>query len=299
MKISVVTINLNNLAGLKKTYESLTSQTYQNWEWVVIDGGSTMGDKEFLEAHTGEIAYWCSEKDKGVYNAQNKSLSHTTGDYIIFMNSGDTFYDAEVMTHIFSKAYTDDVIYGDWVQVWEDGHYMDVSSPKKVSLFQLCCLSNLCHQSMFIKREKILSSPYDESYRIYADWAKWIDWVKRGCTFRYVPYKICYFEMGGISGTKQLMEEEKTRLERDVFPPAMGEASKFIARLQYDLQQLRHDLQQEMTRAYESEKKLVEMGSMHPLSLEADRYIKEKQIYRKIIHTAIRLIHLLKKSPKN
>ena len=89
MKFSIVTINYNNLAGLKKTRESIISQTCKNYEWIVIDGGSTDGAKEFLQEHSNEMSYWCSEKDKGVYNAQNKGIALAKGDYMICMNSGD------------------------------------------------------------------------------------------------------------------------------------------------------------------------------------------------------------------
>ena len=91
MKLSIITVNLNNLEGLKKTYESVVSQTFTDYEWLVIDGGSTDGSREFIEQHQDKFAYWCSEPDKGIYNAMNKGIVRAKGEYLNFMNSGDYF----------------------------------------------------------------------------------------------------------------------------------------------------------------------------------------------------------------
>ena len=91
MKLSIITVNLNNLEGLKKTYESVVCQTFTDYEWLVIDGGSTDGSREFIEQHQDKFAYWCSEPDKGIYNAMNKGIVKAKGEYLNFMNSGDCF----------------------------------------------------------------------------------------------------------------------------------------------------------------------------------------------------------------
>ena len=91
MKLSIITVNLNNLEGLKKTYESVVCQTFTDYEWLVIDGGSTDGSREFIEEHQDKFAYWCSEPDKGIYNAMNKGIVRAKGEYLNFMNSGDYF----------------------------------------------------------------------------------------------------------------------------------------------------------------------------------------------------------------
>lgn len=91
MKVTVITINYNNLQGLKRTIPSVLSQTCNDFEFIVIDGGSTDGSKEYIELQNG-ISQWVSEKDKGIYNAMNKAVSMAHGDYCIFMNSGDHFF---------------------------------------------------------------------------------------------------------------------------------------------------------------------------------------------------------------
>lgn len=81
MKLSIITINYNNLQGLRNTFQSVISQTWQEFEWIVIDGGSTDGGKELLEEHQEKFSYWVSEPDKGIYNAMNKGISHANGEY--------------------------------------------------------------------------------------------------------------------------------------------------------------------------------------------------------------------------
>ena len=112
MKLSIITVNLNNLEGLKKTYESVVCQTFTDYEWIVIDGGSTDGSREFIEQHQDKFAYWCSEPDKGIYNAMNKGIMRAKGEYLNFMNSGDCFACKETLAGVFNKPRKEDILYG-------------------------------------------------------------------------------------------------------------------------------------------------------------------------------------------
>src|SRR5690606_20733259 len=91
--LTIITINLNNLEGLKTTIESVLSQTWQEFEYIVIDGGSTDGGKEYIESQKTHLNYWVSEPDKGIYNAMNKGILKSSGKYLLFLNSGDHLYD--------------------------------------------------------------------------------------------------------------------------------------------------------------------------------------------------------------
>jgi glycosyltransferase involved in cell wall biosynthesis len=112
MKLSIITINYNNKAGLQKTIDSVICQTWKDYEWIIIDGGSTDGSKELIEQYQQHFAYWCSEPDKGVYNAMNKGVEHAHGMYVSFMNSGDVFHDGDVLANVFSKALHGDILIG-------------------------------------------------------------------------------------------------------------------------------------------------------------------------------------------
>ncbi|MDR2910496.1 MAG: glycosyltransferase [Bacteroidales bacterium] len=89
MKLSIITINLNNVAGLQKTIESVVKQTFTDYEYIVIDGGSTDGSADIIKQHANKITYWVSEPDKGIYNAMNKGIRVAKGEYCLFLNSGD------------------------------------------------------------------------------------------------------------------------------------------------------------------------------------------------------------------
>lgn len=220
-KVSIITITYNNLDGLKKTRESIISQTYGDYEWIVIDGGSTDGTKEFLQEHADEMSYWCSEKDKGVYNAQNKGTSQASGDYCIYMNAGDTFYDKEVLEKVFSEIHEEDILYGDWAQVFPDGkkRYIEPSDSVDYAFF---FVDNICHQAMFIKTSLLKESPYDESYRLYADWAKWTEFAYKGKTFKYIHQRICYFMMDGMSAeNEENNEKERKRVIEECYPGSL------------------------------------------------------------------------------
>ena len=95
MKLSIITINYNHKEGLLKTIKSVVNQTYHDIEYIVIDGGSTDGSKEYIESKQEYINQWVSEKDHGVYNAMNKAIRMAQGEYCIFMNSGDHFFSSQ------------------------------------------------------------------------------------------------------------------------------------------------------------------------------------------------------------
>ena len=220
-KVSIITITYNNLDGLKKTRESIISQTYGDYEWIVIDGGSTDGTREFLQEHAEEMSYWCSEKDEGVYNAQNKGTSQASGDYCIYMNAGDTFYDKEVLEKVFSEVHEEDILYGDWAQVFPNGKKKYIEPGNSVD-YAFFFVDNICHQAMFIKTSLLKESPYDETYRLYADWAKWTEFAYKGKTFKYIHQRICYFMMDGMSAeNEENNEKERKRVIEECYPGSL------------------------------------------------------------------------------
>jgi glycosyltransferase involved in cell wall biosynthesis len=89
MKLSVITINYNNAIGLRKTIESVVNQTFRDYEYIIIDGGSTDGSVDVIKEYADKIDYWVSEPDKGIYNAMNKGVAAAHGEYTNFLNSGD------------------------------------------------------------------------------------------------------------------------------------------------------------------------------------------------------------------
>ena len=251
MKLSIITINYNNLNGLLRTRESIICQTFKDYEWIVIDGGSTDGAKEFLQEHNDEFAYWCSEKDKGVYNAQNKGITKAKGEYLIFMNSGDSFFSRDTLEKVFSQERTADILYGNWIQVYNDGRMEQKNAPEDVSL-HFFFNNNICHQAMFIKNSVMALSPYDEGFRIYADWAKWIELLLAKCTFEYVNVTICRFTMDGISQTDlNTCREEFKKIQENSYSKAIRNTIKNLLHDEEVIKNLKHsnsEFQEEIAR---------------------------------------------------
>ena len=199
MKITIITINYNNLNGLRQTINSVIKQTYQEKEYIIIDGGSTDGCKQLIEEKKQYIDYSVSEKDKGLYNAMNKGIQKSTGDYLIFMNSGDIFFDKNVLSEIFeNKNYTSDILYGSTVYNYLQGGIVRQPRNLKIMSHEL----PFCHQSCFIKGNLMRKYQYDESYRFIADYAFFYKCYKEGKTFELIPKIISIYDTKGVSANK-------------------------------------------------------------------------------------------------
>lgn len=220
MKLSIITINYNNLEGLKRTYDSVVCQTWTDYEWIIIDGGSTDGSREFIDEHQDKFSYWCSEPDKGVYNAMNKGIVKAQGEYLNFMNSGDCFSEKDTLEKVFSLEHQADILYGDWWQIWKS-HEEQKSFPHPMEIYALY-KSTICHQAMFIKRDIHLLLLYDESYSVFADYKNWVKAVLKGATFEYLPLIVCRYKMDGISSKRSKENsDEYWRAKEDAFPPTI------------------------------------------------------------------------------
>ena len=110
MLFSVITINYNNREGLRNTIKSVVGQTYKDFEYIVIDGGSIDGSKELLEENASSVTYWISEKDNGIYHAMNKGVARASGTYCVFMNSGDFFCSKDVLERVAALGFKDDIM---------------------------------------------------------------------------------------------------------------------------------------------------------------------------------------------
>ena len=219
MKLSIITVNLNNKEGLKKTFKSIISQTYKDYEWIVIDGGSTDGSKELIEEYRQYFSFWISESDKGVFNAMNKGLAHVSGEFVNFMNSGDVFYESTTLEKVFSEHLEGDMVYGNWL-ISKDGKMIFVQAPDNVTL-DFFYEKNICHQAMFIKSLILKKEGYDENFRIVADWVRWIKMLLDGQTTQHIDHTICIYDKNnGLSSdpTNKLYILEKEK-KQETFPP--------------------------------------------------------------------------------
>jgi glycosyltransferase involved in cell wall biosynthesis len=200
MRYSIITVNFNNKEGLRRTIESVIGQTYRDFEFIVIDGGSTDGSADVLREYDDHISYWVSEKDSGIYNGMNKGITKATGDYLNFMNSGDCFFSSDILEKV--ASYKDDA---DFI-IGKDYHYNHEKQQSHVSIqpprttMVHFFVATLDHQSSFIKRELFANSLYREDYRLVSDWIFYVEKiVSEGKTVRFIDEVICRREEGGLS----------------------------------------------------------------------------------------------------
>lgn len=185
---SIVTITRNNLDGLRRTRASLAAQSSRHFEWVVIDGDSTDGTKDHLPENA------LSEPDKGIYDAMNKGIDRATGDYILFLNAGDTLSDPDILATLAKTIAVEnpDFIYGDALET--GGFYKKARSHRKIDRGMFTH-----HQAMLYRRKNIGSLRYDTSYKIAGDYAFTRAFLKNTKKTSYIPAAICIFETGGVS----------------------------------------------------------------------------------------------------
>lgn len=203
-KISIITINYNDKTGLSKTLNSVFNQVYQDYEYLVIDGGSTDGSKELIESNASKIDYWVSEPDKGIYNAMNKGIAQATSEFVVFMNSGDAFHNDYVLNDVDSKLTSEyDIYYGDCYRVTPN-KFKKWTFPKKLS-FSFFYSTSLSHQSSFIRRKLFYDFfMYNENLKIVSDWEFFIYSIcKMNVPYKHLDMIISDFDFTGISSTKK------------------------------------------------------------------------------------------------
>ncbi|MBD8084304.1 glycosyltransferase family 2 protein [Chryseobacterium caseinilyticum] len=213
IKISVITISYNNRQGLEKTLRSVISQTFSDFEYIVIDGGSQDGSKELLEQYSDKITYWVSETDKGIYNAMNKGIAVAKGEYLIFVNSGDHFYNDSSLADAVKYLSGEDIIYGN-LEVVAENHTYIKKYPSELSLFYFY-YESLPHPSTFIRKDAFEKwGHYDENLKIVSDW-KWflIAICSHQASFRQIDTTVSTFYLDGISAGAQ--SQDKINGERD------------------------------------------------------------------------------------
>lgn len=215
MKLSIITINFNNRVGLQHTINSVLEQSFHDFEYIVIDGGSTDGSVEVVKKHSHKIDYWVSESDRGIYNAMNKGIVQAKGDYCIFMNSGDAFCASNTLANVLPYLDGTCIVNGD--TKYPSGKYD--SSPHEVTL-SFFMLSTIIHQSTFIRTDLLKNNNYDENYRIVSDWKFWLqELIVKGRSYKSVHIPISVFDEGGIGSTNiKLHDEEMVSVLRDLFP---------------------------------------------------------------------------------
>jgi glycosyltransferase involved in cell wall biosynthesis/radical SAM superfamily enzyme YgiQ (UPF0313 family)/ADP-heptose:LPS heptosyltransferase/tetratricopeptide (TPR) repeat protein len=217
-KISVVTVCFNAAATIEAAMASLFAQSYQNFEYIVIDGGSTDNTLQILEGYRERIAILVSEPDDGIYDAMNKGIERASGDVVYFLNADDTIYDEKVLEEVaaaFRRFPLADVIYGDALLLYPDGARAVAAYPARLS-WDHFRERTLCHQSLFTRRDAFdRVGLFDTTYRLAADFSWIIDSIwNHDLNYQHLDRLLSTFSMGGSHGSAanlDLLERERQR----------------------------------------------------------------------------------------
>lgn len=220
MLLSIITVNLNNQKGLKNTIDSVIQQTNNDFEYLIIDGGSADGSKEIIAANQHQINYWISEPDKGIYNAMNKGIAKATGKYLLFLNSGDTLSNSNTIAQLKPHLKNSDLYYTHAKVIKKsEKNFFYVFYPKKIS-FKYLIMRSLNHQNSILKKTAITQlGGYSEAYQIVSDWALMLAMFREQHQFTFIPNLIISnFEDGGFSTDYKKQKAECTHVVSKYYP---------------------------------------------------------------------------------
>ena len=208
MLISIITISFNNYKGLEKTIKSVISQSFKNFEFIIIDGGSTDNSVDLIKQYESQITYWISENDNGAYHAMNKGLAKSRGDYCIFLNSGDYFNTNTILSQVSELIKGDeDLIYG--LIKWEEFNLL-WNPEENFKYFEIAFHSPIPHQASFFKVETLKKMRgYNENYKIISDWAVMLEMVLENKKIKKISLVVSKCETQGLSSinNKKILKE--------------------------------------------------------------------------------------------
>ncbi|MCO6496346.1 MAG: glycosyltransferase [Chitinophagaceae bacterium] len=210
--VTIITINLNNLEGLKQTMESVFKQSFSDYEYIIIDGGSTDGSREYIEQHVEKLVYWVSEKDSGVYAAMNKGIRQSKGEFLMFLNSGDYFFNQKSMETLIARSEGYDLVYGN-ILVKEDDKEWVKNYPAELS-FKYFLADTLPHPATLIRSSLLKKfGLFNEQLKIVSDWEFFLYSVcSLNAKYKYVDETISVFPYNGLSSVasnQKLISEER------------------------------------------------------------------------------------------
>ncbi|BEH72973.1 glycosyl transferase [Edwardsiella tarda] len=213
IKVSVVTVCYNCVDSIVDTIKSVINQSFKNFQYIIIDGGSSDGTCDYIEKYKKHIDIYISEKDCGIYDAMNKGLSLATGDYVIFMNAGDKFYNNNVLEMVFGNdIYSPKaaLIIGNTVV----GEYKRIKKRSKMSTNAM--YMPVCHQSIFYKTNVISTIGYDLKYKLAADFKLTLFLLGKENNIIELEQVVSHISSGGVSDRmRSLVYDEYRSIRRE------------------------------------------------------------------------------------
>ena len=258
--LSIITVNFNNRNGLERTIQSIKSQTYTDYEHIIIDANSTDGSKEIIleySQNTAHLTYWVSEPDKGIYDGMNKGIEHAQGEYIYLLNSGDILSNPTVLSSISFDGTK--YICGNMRIIHSETQYEEVVPPNEIDglfLFK----SYLPHPASFIHHSLFNKQKYNIDYKIISDWIHMVEnIVLKGCSYKHINLLISDFDTTGISSNNRALGlSERSKWIKDNIPTLIYDALMELDKLRsYEIGSIIPTLMQKNRHSQKRVKKLI------------------------------------------
>jgi glycosyltransferase involved in cell wall biosynthesis len=195
-EVTVITVVRNDARGLERTMDSVSAQDYPDKEYVIVDGASTDGTPDVLRRNTAGVTRWISEPDTGIFHAMNKGARLATGRYLCFMNAGDRFAFPGALSAMFDPPPKTELVWGDCIIENGRGEEYDAARDVLKNIHRQMTVS---HQSLFVRREALLQRPYNESFRIAADYDFLCERLLAGAGWEYRPVPVSRINDTGVS----------------------------------------------------------------------------------------------------
>lgn len=216
-KISVLMVSYNRGNVIEQAISSVVNQTYKNIELVVVDGGSKDGTLDVLHKYNSSIAYWCSEKDNGIYHAANKALDHITGDYFIWLSTDDCFVSEDVIECAVKELDASVDVLSGWIY-WVNNNGYEYFGRNTYAIDKEKYSGGMIPtEGVFWRTDLVKEYKFDESYKVAADYKLFLQlYYNDNVKFKYIDLPITYFATGGVSSVQSICREENNRIYREL-----------------------------------------------------------------------------------
>ncbi len=198
---TIVTVSFNCVSLIEQTMDSVIRQSFKDWEYIVIDGGSTDGTANLIRSNASSLSFWCSEPDGGIYEGMNKGIARAHGKWILFLNAGDTLADERTLEQVapYAQENAADVLYGDILISRNGKPFLKVAEePRNKHRMYFC------HQAAFTRTSLLRAQPFDTRFRFSADLYSFKSLYLSGHIFRHVPVTVAHYDTNGVSNTRRV-----------------------------------------------------------------------------------------------
>jgi len=236
MKFSIISVCKNSEKTIENTVLSVLSQSYKNFEYIIIDGASTDKTLDILDKYKDKLTKIISEPDDGLYDAMNKGIHNSFGDYIFFLNSDDRFINKDILKNVYQKVENNkkELLYGD--QVFFNKEKNKISVRKHNKLNKIYLIKNTpCQPATFYRKDVFEQyGGFDTEFKIVSD-QEWFlrTFLEHNISAYYLGFPITVFNQGGLSTNsngKEKLDKERNRMFKKYFSDSERKKLEFVSK---------------------------------------------------------------------